>query len=197
MPKVHLFVEDVGHEAFLTALLDRLAREYHLALSVQSYSVRGGHGRVIAELRQYLRDVQRDRAGLPDAILVCTDGNCKGYAERKQEIDRVLPDTLASLVLCAIPDPHIERWLLLDSAAFKAVFGRGCAAPDQKCERQRYKTFLRQAILEAGSTPLLGGIEYAPDVVQAMDLAYLERTDESLGRFLKTLYTQLQAWTRS
>ncbi len=54
------------------------------------------------------------------------------------------------ITIYAIPDPHLERWLLLDSAAFKHVLGRGCSAPDQKCEKERYKQLLIQAILEAG-----------------------------------------------
>ena len=35
-------------------------------------------------------------------------------------------------VVLAVPDPHVERWLLLDGAAFKAAVGHGCDAPDQK-----------------------------------------------------------------
>ena len=38
-----------------------------------------------------------------------------------------------------VPNPHVERWLLLDGAAFKAAVGHGCDAPDQKCDRGRYK----------------------------------------------------------
>ena len=49
-------------------------------------------------------------------------------------------------VIYAIPDPHIERWLLLDSAAFKKVLDKGCSAPTQKCERGLYKRLLLQAV---------------------------------------------------
>ncbi len=47
--------------------------------------------------------------------------------------------------------------------AFKAVLGRGSKAPDAKCEKQRYRQLLAQAVLEAGVQPLLGGVEYAED----------------------------------
>lgn len=197
MRKITLFVEDFGHEAFLTALLYRLASEYGIAVAVRAYSVRGGHGRVIAELRQYIRDVQRGLQDPLDVLIVCTDGNCKGYTERKQEIDHIVVGSLQGVVLYAIPDPHLERWLLLDSAAFKAVLGRGCPAPDQKCERDRYKQLLRQAILAAGLTPLLGGIEHVEALVQAMNLQYLEQADDSLGRLLKALHVQFQEWGRT
>ena len=42
-------------------------------------------------------------------------------------------------VILAPPDPHVERWLLLDGAAYKAVFGKGCDTPDLKCDRNHYK----------------------------------------------------------
>jgi hypothetical protein len=94
----------------------------------------------------------------------------------------------------AIPDPHIERWLLLDAAAFKAVLGRGCEAPQQKCERRRYKRLLMEAVRSAGVTPLLGGIKYADSLVKMMDLRSVESADESLGRLLKDLRTVFKAW---
>lgn len=194
MPKIDLFAEDFGHEIFLRALLQRLAHEYGIAVIIRAYSVRGGHGKVISEFRQYARDVQRGRGELPDLLIVCTDGNCKGFLERKQEIDGATVGSFGVPVLCAVPDPHLERWLLLDSAAFKAVLGRDCAAPDQKCERGRYKQLLLQAILDAGITPLLGSIEHAEALVQAMNLRYLERADDSLGRLLTALHDQFRAW---
>ena len=80
-------------------------------------------------------------------------------------------------MVLAIPDPHIERWLLLDGAAFKAVFGTGCDAPDLKCERNHYKRQLMDAIQSAGTTPRLGGIEYAEEIVQHMNLDRVARLD--------------------
>jgi len=91
----------------------------------------------IKELKKYVRDLQRGRESLPDLLIVATDGNCKGFLERKRQIEEVTKE-FTRLVICAIPDPHIERWLLLDSAAFKKVLGKGCTAPIQKCERDLY-----------------------------------------------------------
>ncbi len=115
---------------------------------------------------------------------------------REREIDQHIGD-FSGLAVYAIPDPHIERWLLLDAAAFKAVFGRGCAAPDQKCERHRYKTLLREAIRDAGIIPLLGGIEYAEDLVKAMNLRHLERADRSLRRLIRALRDRFKAWEQT
>jgi hypothetical protein len=196
MRKIALFAEDIGHEAFLQALVRRLARQYQVAAEVRSYSARGGHGKMLSELAQFIRDLKRYQQDLPDLLIVARDGNCRGFAERQQEIDGVTAGFDQPLIY-AIPDPHIERWLLLDSAAFKTVLGKGCAAPDQKCERDRYKRLLLDAIRDAGLTPLLGGIEHAEALVNEMNLRYLQQADDSLGRLLKALHDQFKQWKRA
>lgn len=196
MRNISLFVEDSGHEAFLKALVQRLADQYEIAVKIRDYSVRGGHGKVFTELKQYRRDLRHSQEALPDLIIVATDANCKGFLERKKEIDRAIAD-FSDWVICAIPDPHIERWLLLDSAAFKAVLGKGCATPDRKCDKDRYKRLLLEAIRSADIIPLFGGIEHAEDLVKAMDLQRMEQTDDSLGRLLKALHDKFKEWKRA
>ena len=59
MRNINLFVEDVAHEDFLdgTASKDWLMT-YNIKINIKPSSVRGGHGKVITELRQYMRDLQ-------------------------------------------------------------------------------------------------------------------------------------------
>ena len=102
MPNINLFVEDVAHEDFLTALIQRFADAYNIEINIKLSSVRGGHGKVITELRQYKRDLQSNREDLPDLIIVGTDSNCKGLSERETEISQVTSD-LADLVITMIP----------------------------------------------------------------------------------------------
>jgi hypothetical protein len=196
MPDVALFVEDFAHETFLRAMVQRLGEEHHVEVTFQPYNVRGGAGRVVLELRQFLPDLQRGRRGLPDLLIVGRDANCQGHLKRRQELEVVVAQ-IACQVVYAIPDPHIERWLLIDSAAFKTVLARGCQAPQQKCERGRYKRLLLEAVRATGVTPLLGGIEYTEALVKAMDLRFLESTDESLGRLLKDLRSVLRSWKQA
>ena len=196
MRKINLFVEDVAHEDFLTALIQRLADEYNVEINIKSSSVRGGRGTVITELKQYLRDLQHYKEGLPDLIIVGTDSNCKGLSERETEINQVTSD-LGSLVITMIPDPHIERWLLLDSEAFKAVFGKGCPTPDQKCERDRYKKILLNAIYKATMVSPLNGTERIEDIVNAMNLQRVARVDKSIERLLEALQRQFRTWQRT
>lgn len=196
MYNIHLFVEDHGHEAVLKALISRLATQCHLSVEMITNTARGGHGRVLSTLKEFLGDLKNERESLPDLLVVATDGNCTGFLKRKQEVDKVVRG-FPTPVICAIPDPHIERWLLLDSTAFKKVLGRGCSAPNQKCDRGHYKRLLIDAIRQTGINPPLGGIEYAEDLVNEMDLEYLERAEASLGKFLKPLRQQFQEWQQA
>ena len=196
MFSINLFVEDHGHEAVLTALIQRLSQQYGVSIKTIAKTSTGGHGRVLSTLKEYISDLKDGQEAMADLLIVATDGNCLGYLKRKQEIDKAMKSFI-SPVIYAIPDPHVERWLLLDSAAFKQVLGKGCSAPDHKCDRGHYKRLLSEAIRQAGHASLLGGIEYAQDLVNEMDLEHIERTEDSFGKFLKPLRQQFQTWQQS
>ena len=190
MREIALFGEDFAHRQVVGALVRRLADESGIDVRLEWRSAVRGHGRVVQEFGRYLRDLARG-GERPDLIIIGTDANCRGLNERVREIGS--PDAPASIVL-AIPDPHIERWLLLDGAAFRKVFGRGCDAPDRKCGRDLYKQRLIQAIHAAGITPTLGGIEFAEDIVQHMDVERAVRADRSLERFVDELRSAFRRW---
>jgi hypothetical protein len=194
MREVMLFVEDSGHEKFIVSLIERLGKENKIKVEMKLRSVTGGHGSVIAEFKQFQRDMTRGRERLPDLLVVATDANCKGYNKRRKELEKIIDDRIKDLTVCAIPDPHIERWMLMDSAAFKSVTGKGCNAPDHKCERDRYKRILFNAMQEAGITPPVGGFEYAQDIVGKMDLYNAGKNDISFGNFLKDLQDKFNEW---
>ena len=196
MRNINLFVEDVAHEDFLTALIKRLADEYNVEINIKTSNVRGGHGTVITELKQYVQDLQRHKEDLPNLVIIGTDSNCKELSERETEINQVTSD-LKDLVINMIPEPHIERWLLLDSRAFKTVFGKGCPAPDRKCERNRYKRLLLQAIRDATTAPPLDGIENVDELVNAMDFQRMAQNDKSIRRFLTALQRKFRIWQQT
>lgn len=192
MRDVALFVEDYAHRQFVGALVERLAGEHGVAMRLDWRNARGGHGKAAAEFHRYLRDLERQGGHPPNLIVVATDANCIGPNARAEEFSAAAP----APIVRAIPDPHIERWLLLDGAAFKRVFGRGCEAPDSKCERGRYKRLLTEAIRAAGVAPSLGGMEFAEDVVREIDLARAARADRSFARFVDALDAVFRAWCR-
>ena len=86
MRNVALFVEDFAHEIFLKAMVQRFGKEHHLEVAFRPYSVRGGFGKVVRELRQFLSDLECGRRELPDLLIVGRDANCQGYLKRRQRI---------------------------------------------------------------------------------------------------------------
>ncbi|MBI5187012.1 MAG: DUF4276 family protein [Nitrospinae bacterium] len=193
MRKIALFCEDSGHEAVIKALIIKLAPKG--SVQVMPLSARQGKGRALAELEKYLKNVERGQTYSPDAIVAAIDANCKGHNDKRSEIDAKIPDKLRHIPFVhAVPDPHVERWLLIDSQAFKQVFGKGCDAPDQKCEKDRYKFLLREAVRKAGGTPLLGGMEHAEEIIKHMDMLNIKKLDDSLKRFMEELEAVFKGW---
>ena len=81
MRRVALFVEDFDHEEFITAWVQRLSRETGVPVDLHPYSVRGGHGRVLQELGQFVQYVREAGEAWPDLLVVALDANCQGYSQ--------------------------------------------------------------------------------------------------------------------
>lgn len=197
MREIALLVEDDAHQKVIGGMVQRLADNHSILVKLNWLNAEGGHGRVIQVLRHYMRDLTRHSNPVPDLIIVATDANCSGLNEQVREINRVAASVNTPLppMVLAVPDPYIERWLLLDGAAFSRVLGRGCNAPEQKCSRDLYKDRLVQAVLAAGIEPGLGGIEFAEDIVREMDMERAKQADRSLQIFLDSLSAQFRQWT--
>ena len=114
MREVTLFCEDSFHRSFLEALLRRFAAERNVPIRLRVLSSQGGFPRMQTEFKIFLRDLSKDRRALPDAVVVVLDANCDGYTRRKKMMEEALEHyaQLKDLVTYAIPDPHIERWML-------------------------------------------------------------------------------------
>lgn len=196
MPEISVFCEDSFHENFVGAMLRRFESEYRVGSSFRILSARGGLPKMAGEFGEFLRDIGRGRLPRPDLVLVVVDANCLGYNERKQIMGRALEayPQFQQIVAYAIPDPHIERWMLVDEAAFRLVFRRGCTLPASKCAKDEYKRLLLKEIRASGIEPILGGQEYAEDIVNAMNLSQAEIREPSLGLFLKSLKALFNQW---
>jgi hypothetical protein len=196
MPSVSLFCEDSFHEKFLGALLRRFEAKHKVGMHARFLSAQGGLPKMHGELRSFLRDLERERRPLPDAIIVVADANCLGYNARKGSLASASEHhgVLQPLISYAIPDPHIERWMLADPAAFQQVFGRGCTLPAIKCAKDEYKRLLRKEIRASGIEAPLGGEEFAEDIVSVMNLAQVQTREPSLGLLLRDLRGLFNRW---
>jgi len=191
MVRAVVFCEDMGHEQVVCPLVRRVAGDLAVEVSITVRSAQGGAGRALFALERYMRDIDQGCEARPDLLVVAVDANCFGRSKRRQQVQGCLAGTEVATAM-AIPDPHVERWLLVDGKAFKSVLGVGCKAPDQKCEKDRYKEQLRTAVREAGVEPLLGGLEHAEAIVAALDLQYAAANDTSLEHFIRDLRAGLQ-----
>ncbi|MCY4121928.1 MAG: hypothetical protein OXG72_13510 [Acidobacteria bacterium] len=52
------------------------------------------------------------------------------------------------------------------------------------------------AVRGAGVTPILGGLEYAEDIVREMDIGRIAQADRSFGRFVDGLSAVVRDWER-
>jgi len=76
---VRLFAEDVGHEGFLRALVERLCGQARIRVDVRTMSARGGHGRVMQELHTFQQVLAKQPGQSVDLLVAAIDANCKGW----------------------------------------------------------------------------------------------------------------------
>lgn len=193
---VDIFVEDRAHEELLKPLLTRIAREEHIEVWPRVRSARGGHGRAIAEFKLYQRVVQSTLSNTSaDLVVVAIDGNCSTFAAARRRIQDDTDPTLRDRLVIACPDPHIERWYVADPQSFETIVGHRPRVGRKKCVRDHYKQVLANAIQRAGHPAMLGGIEFASELVEGMNLYRAGKSDSSLKAFLDDLRAKLRQVT--
>lgn len=185
--RIDLFVEDSAHEQLLSALVNRLAHEEGCSIDVRPLWARRGHGRVLAELEAHQLVAKKSAAGLADILVVGVDANCKRFAQARADIAKTLRPEFVGRAVIACPDPHIERWYMADVGAVAKVLGAAPRVPRKKCEKDYYKTLLRNAVRDAGHFTTLGGIEYAEDIVNAIDWYAAGKSEPSFKSFVDAL----------
>lgn len=183
---VDLFVEDRAHEEFLGAIVRRIARQEDRQIQLRVRAARGGYPRVLSELDLYQKMVLGGLAtmSLPDILVVAADANCQGLAVKKRAIRQRLETPFRDRTVLAVPDPHVERWYLSDRQGFKQVVGIQPPAERRKCERERYKRMLAQAVRDGGHPAILGGIEFAKELAESIDFYRAGRAEPGFKQFV-------------
>ncbi|HYR74920.1 MAG TPA: hypothetical protein VEM96_03690 [Pyrinomonadaceae bacterium] len=192
---VAFFLEDIGQEAIIPPLFKRVAVEEGLGsdqLECQVLHSRGGGS--LAAYAKFLKDAKKSRLASANLLIVGSDGNCKGFATRREQILKKAIGSPFTEVIAAVPDPHVERWYLLDIAALANAAGVHIALPPvpEKCEKDLYKNILRHAFDNTEVTPPLGGIEYGERVAEGMNLYSAAKQDHGLADFLD----RARAWLK-
>lgn len=201
--RIGYFLEDIAQERFICALVTRVAEEMGIPRDKLHHEVRnasGGAGQAMTSLDTFLERWMRDREPSFDLLIVAIDGNCQRYTTRRREIAELLRRKgYTGLFACAVPNPHIERWYLADPVGVRRALSspREPHIPRYKCERDRYKQALSQALRDADLEAPLGGAEYGDEIAWAMDLHRAGRNDRALKHFLDDLRQGLAEVARS
>lgn len=197
--QVEIFAEDRAHEELLKPLLVRVCGEEGFAVSLQVRTGRGGHAKAVDEFERYqtIAGTGKFVRMAPDLPIVAIDGNCTTFGRMKSRIADSTRSAFRHMLVSACPDPHVEKWFLADPDSFHAVVGyRPDVGPDE-CERNHYKRILRESVARGGHLPTLGGIEFASELAEKMDLYRAGKRDPSLKSFLDDLRSKLRSIPRS
>jgi len=196
--RILYFLEDRSQEGLITALVERVAAEESLQPGALEHDIRSARGgsRVVNEFRKFLKDTA-EAPPKTHVLIAAIDANCKKRTTRVKELAKCVDDThpLKGIIVYAIPDPHVERWYLLDQRALKLAAGlpRAPELPQYKCKKGYYKSALSQALRDGGVSSILGGAEYAEKIVENFqDLDTLGRLDESFQAFVQDLRSALR-----
>jgi hypothetical protein len=182
-----LYAEDKAHEEFVGALLHRLSRENRIESILTPRSAEGGAPRMLQELKGYQKGVRKGLFDTPDLLVVAQDTNCTPWHQVRQTLAECIDKETFPAFVVACPDPHIERWFFADPPSFQRVIGVECEPGRVKCEKGLYKNKLRDALRRGGHLPTLESIEFALELVEAMDLYRAGKNESSLHHFLDEL----------
>jgi hypothetical protein len=192
--RIGYFLEDVAHREFIVHLVNRVASDMvglpTAELEHDVFNASGGHGATKTELKRFLRDMQQGILSAPPILVVAIDGNCQGYVQKRSEITKVVQRyAYSGQLICAKPDPHIERWYIADPQAFQAAVESPAPPeiPAYKCERGRYKQAMNATLSGLGLQLLLGGAEFGQEIVAGMDLYTVQQADTTLKHFIEQL----------
>ena len=192
--RIDLFCEDHAHEQLLRYLVLRVCREFQATPRLAVRSARGGRGKAISELVTFQRAIRSPVTPFrtADLFVIGVDVNCRAPAATRDEIMHKIDSEVIPRWAIAFPDPHVERWYLVDTGAFNEVVGFVPEVPQGKCTPD-FKRLLSEAVVRGGHPPTLGGIEFASDLVESMDLRRAERSDKSFKHFVSDLRSSLRA----
>ena len=82
----------------------------------------------------------------------------------------------------------------LELGPFCVLFGPNAAGKSNFLDALQ---LLREAVAQAGVVPLLGGIEYAEDLVNELDLMRARKADKAFDKAVDDLQTVLKQWARA
>jgi hypothetical protein len=183
--RVELFCEDSAHESCARALVQRIADDAQVGVSMHTATASSGVGRLKQELRAYQSLISR-RPGTPDLLIVVIDSNAVGPTARRSEISQILDTHIFPEVVIGTPNPCVERWLLADPKSFTETFGVQPVI-GRPSTRDAWKNRLVTTLEAAGELLLQGGAELADEIIKPMDFYRAGKADQTILTFTDDL----------
>lgn len=192
---IRFFLEDNAQEAFIRPLVERMIKEGGKDINNYDLSVlysRGGGS--IRAYKDFIKQTKKRNHLRADLLIVGSDGNCNGFNKRKQQLIEAGKEVSYPIIITAVPDPHIERWYLLDQQALAEAAGVSILAvpPTVKCDKNHYKKLLKEIFIAQNLFPPLGGAEYGPLIATTMNLYDAGTIDHALRDFVD----QVRSWLK-
>jgi hypothetical protein len=197
--RIDLFCEDRAHEELLRALVRRLCEQEAIQGQITVRSARGGHGTALRELELYQRVVREGVSPSPDVLVVAIDTNCQSYREAVRGVEARIDHERFPYHAIACPNPHVELWYMADPEAFERVIGVAPPPVRPACGKQgrhALKRALAQSVRAAGHPVVFGGIEYARELAEAMDLFRAGKVDAGFHHFVRDVTGALRRLSR-
>lgn len=179
-----LIVEDQAQELFIGAMVRRLAVDCGRAVALRTLSARGGRPQVFRILTNYEAITMGSHLAVADSVVVAVDGNGDSFAATRAKVLEQAPAALASRIVVACPVPYVERWFLADPESLRTALGVAPTPRSGGRQKEDYKALLLRTVRGAGHIPVLGGAEFAPTIVEAMNLYRAGKNHSSLKAFL-------------
>jgi len=199
--KIGYIFEDIAQANFIKSLVHRILIKSGIDVNKVYEEVLPARGSKVDKVfKEYLRSFKKEKAWIDYDILIMTkDANRKGYHEVKQKLTPkqnkfVYPFS----IVFALPDPHVERWYLLDGGAFCRAVGGNSPPELQTLIRKKgfYKARLGEALRNNGIKSTMGGAEYGDDIAREMNLEFTCGKDESFKGFIDDLEFAIKKFTR-
>ncbi len=188
------FVEDEAHEAFVRALLRRLASDEDLPVELNVATARGGKPRVLSEFRAYQAAARSGfgTLGSPDLLVLVVDCDCTPRTDCAATLEDVLDPGVFAHHVVGLAASHVEAWYLADPDSFQLVVGVQPGQASDPCASNVHKRLLEETIRRGGHIVSNHGVEFAPDLVDAMDLYRAGKNDPSLNAFVSATRAELR-----
>lgn len=189
-PIVGMFMEDVAQEKFITSIIGRIASEIDIQIILDIRNATGGIPKMRGELSIFLRDHAQIGNPVFDILIIVQDADLVSEAETKRQIQRRIDRSrYQGEVVIAAPEPYIEAWYLADPISIQTVTGSPnlIQIPRGISEKDKYKYELSQAFPYAP----YGGIEYADEIVENINLYRAGQNVNSLRHFIDELRSTL------